>query len=147
MYNYVINRGDVKFLLLDAEIRAAGVVGFTGLSRGESGLVAHFESEPTAAVLMAVDGLVTAHDPSGQTAAEIEAAARAAARAAVVAAAADQLISQIAAGLAANQSDQDDLASVTTVAACRVALGRMLNREAAIMGAMEKIVKYLKASA
>ena len=76
-----------------------------------------------------------------------EEAARAEARAAVVAAAADALLTQIAAGVAANQSDRDNLDSVTTMAAVRVALGRMLNREAAMMAALEKIVKYLKASA
>lgn len=95
-----------------------------------------------AQVVTALDAVMA--DVAAEDQAEAE---QAAARAAVVRDAADTLLTQIAAGLAANQNDRDELANVTTVAACRVAIGRMLNREAAMMDALERIVKYLKATA
>lgn len=95
-----------------------------------------------AQVVTALDAVMA--DVAAEDQAEAE---QAAARAAVVRDAADTLLTQIATGLTANASDQSQLDSITTVAHTRVAIGRLLQREAAIMGALEKIVTYLKATA
>lgn len=158
MYDYTIERTDIKLELLHEQMQAAAVAGLTGLSDRRGQIVAHFESQPGADVLAVVDGLVTAHDPAGQTASEIKAVKQAAARAA---AAADQLLSRIDAGLTANSTDQDANAtdaastgSITTVAASRVAITRLLerearylNREAAIIDTIRKILVHLRTNA
>lgn len=78
---------------------------------------------------------------------QAEATEREAARAEIVAARADVLLVQIAAGLTANQSDQDAADNATTLAAMRPILGRMLQREEGMMRALDAIVKYLRANA
>lgn len=136
--------------LLDAELHA-GIASYRGASlRVRDGAilaaVLHFE-DGTQADFTAADAILAAHDGTAKTDAQQAAEAAEAARAAVVQAAADALLAQIATGLTANASDQSQLDSITTVAHTRVAIGRLLQREAAIMGALEKIVTYLKATA
>jgi len=145
--DYPITAPDpVNRALLDQQLRAS-ISSFRGYSiRPGAGVVLHFE-DGTAADFTAADAIIAAHNGTAKTPEQEAAEAAEAARAAVVQAAADALLAQIVAGLAANASDYDDLANLTTVAHTRIAIGRLLTREAAIMGALQKIVTYLKATA
>lgn len=157
MYDYIIERGDIKLELLHEQMQAATVAGLTGLSDRRGQIVAHFESEPGPDVLAVVDGLVTAHDPAGTTAAEDAQIEREATKAALVAAQAEQILDRLSLGQTANAADDTatatdiaNLASVSNLADAKVVLGRMLAREqralareVELMTTLAKLIQFI----
>lgn len=70
MPDYTLARQDIKLPLLDLQIRAFALPGFTGLSQDAESVVAHFDQEPLQAELDALHAIVAAHDPAMLTPAE-----------------------------------------------------------------------------